>query len=61
MIEYKCDAWGKLISITGALIASLDELNLFWYRGDVWDTESEYQKAVWNPTIGKCREIIDTP
>ena len=40
VVEYKYDAWGKPISITGSLKTSLDELNPFRYRGYMYDKES---------------------
>ena len=40
VVEYRYDAWGKPISITGTLKTSLGELNPFRYRGYVWDNES---------------------
>ena len=41
IVEYKYDAWGKQISVTGSLITTLGELNPFRYRGYVWDTETK--------------------
>ena len=41
VVEYKYDAWGKPISITGTLKTSLGELNPFRYRGYVYDEETE--------------------
>lgn len=40
MVEYKCDAWGKPLSVSGTLKTTLSELNPFRYRGYVWDDES---------------------
>ena len=40
VVEYKYDAWGKSISITGSLKTSLGRLNPFRYRGCVWDFET---------------------
>ena len=37
VVEYKYDAWGKSLSITGTLKTSLGRLNLFRYRGYVYD------------------------
>ena len=41
VVEYKYDAWGKSISITGSLKTSLGQLNPFRYRGYVWNEETE--------------------
>ncbi len=41
VVEYKYDAWGKPISVTGTLTTTLGELNPFRYRGYVWDQETE--------------------
>ncbi len=41
VVEYKYDAWGKPLSITGTLKTSLGRLNPFRYRGYVWDSESD--------------------
>ena len=41
VVEYRYDAWGKPISITGTLTTTLGELNPFRYRGYVWDRETE--------------------
>jgi len=40
VVEYKYDAWGNPIYMTGALSASLGILNPFRYRGYVWDEET---------------------
>ena len=42
VIEYKYDAWGKPISITGTLKTTLGELNPFRYRGYMYDAEMEF-------------------
>lgn len=39
VVEYKYDAWGSPISISGSLKTTLGELNLFRYRGYVYDEE----------------------
>lgn len=42
IIEYKYDAWGKLLGITGTLADTLGERNPFRYRGYVYDKETEF-------------------
>ncbi len=41
VVEYKYDAWGKPIAITGTLKTSLGALNPFRYRGYIYDEETE--------------------
>ena len=41
VVEYKYDAWGKLLSTTGSLADTLGMRNPFRYRGYVYDEESE--------------------
>ena len=41
VVEYKYDAWGKPISITGSLKNTLGEHNPFRYRGYVYEAETE--------------------
>ena len=40
VVDYKYNAWGKPLSITGTLTTSLGEMNPFRYRGYVYDTET---------------------
>ena len=40
VVEYRYDAWGRAISITGSFAATLGKRNPFRYRGYVYDTES---------------------
>ena len=40
VVEYKYDAWGKLLFTTGSLADSLGKRNPFRYRGYVYDEES---------------------
>ena len=39
-VEYKSDAWGRPLGVTGTLAASLGEINPFRYRGYVFDEET---------------------
>ena len=41
VVEYKYDAWGKLLSTTGSLADTLGKRNPFRYRGYIYDEESE--------------------
>ena len=41
VVEYKYDAWGKLLSTTGSLADTLGVRNPFRYRGYVFDEESK--------------------
>ena len=41
VVEYKYDAWGKLLSTTGTLAETLGKRNPFRYRGYVYDEETE--------------------
>ena len=41
VVEYKYDAWGKLLSTTGTLADTLGKRNPFRYRGYVYDEETE--------------------
>ena len=40
VVEYKYDAWGKLISTTGSMADTLGKHNPFRYRGYVYDEET---------------------
>ena len=60
VVEYRYDAWGKLISITGTLKTSLGELNPFRYRGYVYDEETElyYLKSrYYNPKRNRFNNV----
>ena len=58
VVEYRYDAWGKPLSITGSLADTLGRRNPFRYRGYVYDEESElyylrsrYYRPDWNRLI----------
>ena len=56
VVEYKYDAWGKLLSITGTLKTTLGLRNPFRYRGYVNDEETGlYYLRSWyyNPAVGR--------
>jgi len=40
VVEYKYDAWGKIIGRTGSLVSTLGYLNPFRYRGYIYDEET---------------------
>ena len=39
--EYKYDAWGKPLSVTGTMAQTIGALNPFRYRGYIWDEDME--------------------
>ena len=56
VVEYKYDAWGKLLSTTGSLADTLGRRNPFRYRGYVYDEESALyylRSRYYNPVIGR--------
>ena len=56
VVEYRYDAWGKLLATTGTLASSLGKLNPFRYRGYVYDEETGLYyctSRLYNPNIGK--------
>ena len=55
VVKYTYDAWGKPLSCTGTMAASLGKLNPFRYRGYVFDEETglyylrnRYYNPIWN-------------
>jgi YD repeat-containing protein len=40
VVEYKYDAWGRQVSITGSMASTVGRLNPFRYRGYVYDDET---------------------
>ena len=63
VVEYKYDAWGKLLSTTGSMADTLGKRNPFRYRGYVYDEECGtyyLESRAYNPEI--CRFFsIDAP
>ena len=56
VVEYKYDAWGKMLSTTGSLADTLGKRNPFRYRGYVYDEESGLyylRSRYYNPVIGR--------
>ena len=53
VVEYKYDAWGRILSKTGTMASTLGTLNPFRYRGYVYDEETGLyyiQTRYYNPT-----------
>ena len=56
VVEYKYDAWGKLIATTGSMAATLGKRNPFRYRGYVYDEETGLyylRSRYYNPLVGR--------
>ena len=56
VVEYKYDAWGRSISITGSLAVTLGKHNPFRYRGYIFDTEFGLyylRSRYYEPRIGR--------
>lgn len=56
VVEYKYDAWGKPISNTGSLAATLGKRNPFRYRGYIYDEETGLyylRSRYYNPAVGR--------
>ena len=56
VVEYRYDAWGRQISKTGSLAATLGTLNPFRYRGYVYDEETSLyylRSRYYNPEWGR--------
>ena len=56
VVEYKYDAWGKLLSTTGTLSDTLGKRNPFRYRDYTYDEESGLyclQKRFYSPALAR--------
>jgi RHS repeat-associated protein len=56
VVEYKYDAWGNILSVTGSMSATLGAINPFRYRGCYYDTESGFyylQSRYYDPQVGR--------
>jgi len=56
VVTYKYDTWGKLLSTTGSLAATLGERNPFRYRGYYYDAETGLyylNQRYYNPEWGR--------
>ena len=55
-VEYKYDAWGNILSVTGALASTLGAVNPFRYRGYYYDTETGFyylNSRYYDPQVGR--------
>ena len=56
VVEYAYDAWGNLLSTTGTLATTLGAINIFRYRGYVYDVDTELyylQSRYYDPDCGR--------
>ena len=65
VLEYKYDAWGRLLSTTGTLADTLGKRNPFRYRGYVYDEESglyylrsRYYNPVWQRFVNSDNYLV---
>ena len=62
VVKYRYDAWGKVISTTGSLDATLGKHNPFRYRGYVYDEETGLyylRSRHYNPATGRFVDADD--
>ena len=56
VVEYKYDAWGNILSVTGSMASTLGAVNPFRYRGYYYDAESGWyylQSRYYDPQVGR--------
>lgn len=56
VVEYKYDAWGKLLSVTGTLASTIGQINPIRYRGYYYDSETGFyylQSRYYDPETGR--------
>lgn len=56
VVEYRYDAWGKILATSGSMAGTLGKLNPFRYRGYVYDEETGLyylQSRFYNPEWGR--------
>lgn len=56
VVEYKYDAWGKLLATTGILAGTLGKRNPFRYRGYIFDDETGFYyltNRYYNPDVAR--------
>ena len=56
VVEYKYDAWGNILSVTGSLASTLGATNPFRYRGYYYDIESGWyylNNRYYDPQVGR--------
>jgi len=54
VVEYRYDAWGKPLSVTGSLANTIGQYNPFRYRAYVWDNETGWyylKSRYYDPSI----------
>ena len=60
VVSYKYDSWGKVVSITGTLAATVGQKNPFRYRGYYFDAESGMyylQSRYYDPEIRRSGDL----
>ena len=56
VVEYKYDAWGKVLSVSGSLASTVGQINPIRYRGYYYDVETGFyylQSRYYDPEIGR--------
>lgn len=56
VVEYKYDAWGKVLSITGPQASTIGQINFIRYRGYYYDSETGFYLAgtrYYDPVTGR--------
>ena len=56
VVQYRYDAWGNTVSITGSLASTIGQINPFRYRGYYYDTETGFfyvGSRYYDPEIGR--------
>jgi RHS repeat-associated protein len=56
VVEYRYDAWGKLLATIGSMAATLGKYNPFRYRGYIYDEETglyDVFSRYYNPEFGR--------
>lgn len=56
VVEYKYDAWGKVLSITGSLASSIGQINPIRYRSYYYDNETGFyylNSRYYDPEVGR--------
>ncbi|MBQ9130893.1 MAG: RHS repeat-associated core domain-containing protein [Clostridia bacterium] len=56
VVEYKYDAWGNVLSVSGSMASTLGATNPFRYRGYYYDTESGWyylNSRYYDPQVGR--------
>lgn len=56
VVEYKYDAWGKVLSVTGTLASSIGQINPIRYRSYYYDNETGFyylNSRYYDPEVGR--------